>query len=121
MAKFIVDANAWIDYFQGDAQLKKWIEENTLETPASVVAEVATVLRRQGKPIEKIRTALQIIFQRSIVRPLEFADAERVSELVINGKLHFSDALAYVGASQDAPFLTDDSDFKGKPFIQWTR
>lgn len=121
MGTLVVDTNAWIDYLNGDVRLKQKLDENTLETPISVVAEVSIVLRRDGHTEEIRKKALDAIFNKSIIRPLEFTDAERISDLVINGKLHFADALAYAAVTEEKHFLTADGDFRGKPFVEWTR
>ncbi|MBI5225921.1 PIN domain-containing protein [Candidatus Micrarchaeota archaeon] len=121
MKTLVIDTNAWIDYLEGDAGLKKQLDENSLETPMSVIVEVSIVLRRDGQTEEIRKKVLDVIATKSFIRPLEFTDAERISDLVVNGKLHFADALAYAAASEEKHFLTADGDFKGKPFIQWTR
>ena len=121
MDTFIVDTNVWIDYFNGDARLKKKLDESTLITPLSVVLEMSIVLRRDGHSEQVRKKALNAICKKSIVRSLKIEDAERVSELVINGKLHFADALAYVGTNPESHFLTSDRDFEGKSFVQFVR
>ncbi len=119
MKTLVIDTNAWIDYLNGDAHLKKRLDEHVLETPISVAVEVSIVLRREGHSEEIRKKALDTIFNKSIIRPLEFTDAERISDLVINGKLHFADALAYVAADENKHFLTADGDFKSKAYVHF--
>lgn len=117
MKTLVVDTNAWISYFDAENRFKAFIEENILETPASVVAETSIVMRRRGYPETKRKEALEVIFQKSQVLPLEHAHAEKVSELVVEKKLHFADALVYAYSSEEKKVLTKDRDFKGLPNI----
>lgn len=119
MKTFTMDTHAWMAYFDADKRFQAWIENNRLETPASVVAEIATATQRRGYTQAQQEAAFQVVFDKSIIVPLEFENAKKVGELVAREKLHFADALVYAFATKEKPVLTGDPHFKGKANVQF--
>lgn len=121
MPTFIADTSAWIGYFDQDERFKEWMEQNRIETPASVVAELIAVLIRRGHSTEIREKACAAIFSRSIILPLDFEKAKKAGEQVAKEKLHFADALAYAFASKEKFILTSDPHFRDKNFVQFIK
>jgi predicted nucleic acid-binding protein len=119
MKTYVVDTNAWIGYFDAETRFKAVIEESILETPASVVAEASIVMRRRGYPETLRKKVLDVIFEKSLILPLERAQAEKVGELVVEKKLHFADAIVYAYSNEEKHVLTKDRDFKGLPNVHF--
>ncbi len=117
--RFIVDTHAWMGYFDSEERFRKWIEENILETPASVLAEISMVLARRGHPETLRNQVLETISGKSLVLPLEATHAKAVGSIVIKEKLHYADALVYAYATQEKHVLTGDPHFKGKANVQF--
>lgn len=121
MQTFIVDTNAWINYFQEKAGLKNLIEDNVLKTPAIVMAELTLVMTRTGVEEEKKSKALEYVSKHSVILPLDENTAIKSGEIAAKEKLHLSDAIVYTYSSKDEQVLTSDSDFKGKPFTRYVQ
>ncbi len=118
MTSYIVDSSVWISYFEGSDACRPIIEENKLQTPAIVVAEVAKILGKKGD-IELLEHALGFILKNSIILRLEFEQAVRGGKAVLEQKLAFVDALVYSYASEEKELATRDADFLGKPFVKF--
>ncbi|MBI2446149.1 PIN domain-containing protein [Candidatus Micrarchaeota archaeon] len=114
MKRFIVDTHAWMGYFDSEERFRKWIEENVLETPASVLAEISMVLARRGIPENVRNQVMETISGKSLILPLEAAHAKAIGSIVLKEKLHYADALVYAYASKEKQVLTGDPHFKGK-------
>lgn len=107
-----------MDYFHKKPALKALIEENSLKTPAIVVAELACVLERRNEPKEKIRESLEFVLEKSIILELDFEHAKKAGTISTREKIGLSDAVVYSYASAEEPVLTRDKDFEGKPFVE---
>ncbi len=114
MAIYIADTYAWIAYFQGEADYKSLIDENTIKTPCTVFSEVCRVLsRRKISPRERSEF-LKFMSDKSLIVPLDKVLAVRAGELSETEGLYLLDAMAYACASEDEPLLSGDNHFKGK-------
>ncbi len=118
MTSYIVDSSVWISYFEGSNACKAFIDENKLQTPTIVVAEVAKILARKGFSEAASASALNFIFVHSLILPLGFEQAVEGGKTVDREKLGFVDAIVYSYASEENELLTRDKEFQGKSFVR---
>lgn len=118
MARYIVDSSTWISYFEESQNCKAIIEENEIQTPVIVVAEVTRVLERRRVSKEVLEKALKYIFKHSLILNLDFDQAVLAGSLAEKEKLSLYDALVYSHASPDKELATRDADFKGKQYVK---
>ncbi len=118
MTNYIVDSSVWVSYFEENAACKSIIEDNNLQTPSIVVAEVVKILKQRRVPNAILEKSLDFIHSRSIILPLDFNEAANGGKVVAEEKLDFVDGIVYSYASEENKLVTTDNDFNGKPFAK---
>ncbi|MBS3070666.1 PIN domain-containing protein [Candidatus Micrarchaeota archaeon] len=119
MMSFIVDTNVWVAYFEKNEACREIIDENLLKTPSLVFAELSRVFARRKLNEKETQEFLDFVEQKSIVLDLDLSHAIRGGALSERERLPFADALIYAYASDEEPLVTNDSHFKGKPFVKF--
>lgn len=121
MNKFVVDASAWLEYFDGSPKgekIKKYFEDAELYTSALCVAEVVARVLRRGASADVART---VINARSVVISVDFDLGAHGGILYATlrktrAKISLSDAITLAIAKKlSAKILTFDNDFRGIP------
>jgi len=112
----VVDSSAWLSYFAGDANAKKFSKpiENiaNLIVPSITITEVFKIVLRQSSE----DNALQAIahMEQGKVIPLNSALAVDAAKFGIELKLPLADSIIYAtGQRFDALIWTQDEDFEG--------
>jgi predicted nucleic acid-binding protein len=118
MKTYIVDTYAWISYFEGQEAFKEEIEDNELETPSIVLAEITRVFRRKRLPRDVYLKTLNYIKRRSLILPLDTNHAIKSGEIAEKEELYLIDAIIYSYVSEDKDLLTGDEHFRGKPSVK---
>jgi len=111
----VVDSSAWLSYFAGDANAKKFSKpiENiaNLIVPSITITEVFKIVLRQSSE----DNALQAIahMEQGKVIPLNSALAINAAKFGIELKLPLADSIIYAtGQRFDALIWTQDEDFE---------
>ena len=121
MSKFVIDAYAWIEYFDGTEQgeqVRQIIEnqENSIFTNVITIAELAGHFKRKNKDFGE---AKKIMLSLSSFYPIEFEFAEEAGVLHTILKkerknIGLADIIVLLTARKiNAKVITDDEDFKG--------
>ena len=120
MKTYIVDTYAWISYFEGKEafKFKEEIEDNDLETPSIVLAEITRVFRRKGLPWDVYSKTLNYIKRHSLILPLDTDHAIKSGEIAEREGLYLIDAIIYSYVDEDKDLLTGDEHFRGKPNVK---
>ncbi|MFH1750246.1 MAG: PIN domain-containing protein [Candidatus Micrarchaeota archaeon] len=114
----VVDSFAWMEYFAGNGNYRRLIDEGSLLTPSVVVAEIARTLKRKGLNDPAIDRQLAIIKRRSAILDLDFEHARKAGIIAEEKGLHFADALIYSFASEKELLLTGDRHFEKLEFAK---
>ena len=121
MASFVIDAYAWIEYFDGSKQgevVAKIIEDsnNSIYTNIITIAELASHFRRKNYDFadaKKIILSLSTIYNINF----EFAEKAGVMHAVIrNDRKHMGIADIFILLTAEklkAKVVTGDEDFRG--------
>jgi len=118
MRAYIVDTYAWISYFGGKKAFKEEIEDNNLETPSIVLAEITKVFRRKKLPLDKYSKTLNYIKRHSLILPLDTDHASKSGEIAETEGLYLIDAIIYSYVNGDKELLTGDEHFRNKPYVK---
>ena len=118
----VVDSSAWLSYFAGDANAKKFSKpiENiaNLIVPSITITEVFKIVLRQSSE----DNALQAIahMEQGKVIPLNSALAINAAKFGIELKLPLADSIIYAtGQRFDALIWTQDEDFEGLDGVEY--
>jgi len=117
MKSYIVDAYAWISYFEGKKEFKEEIEENELYTPSIVLAEVSRILKRKKVPKERSTKIIEFIKERSLILSLDETNAVEAGEIAEKEGLYLIDGIVYSYVDERTRLLTGDKHFKNKPLV----
>ena len=79
MKTYIVDTYAWIAYFEGNKKFLSEIEQNILETPSIVLAELSKVLLVKKFDGKKMAEILDYVTESSIILELGKEQARRLA------------------------------------------
>jgi len=115
---YIVDTYAWISYFEGKKAFKEAIEDNNLETPSIILAEITRIFRRKKLPSVKYSKTLNYIKRRSLILPLDTDHAIKSGEIADTEGLYLIDAIIYSYVNEDKELLTGDEHFRNKPYVK---
>jgi len=121
MKSFIADSYAWLAYLDGNRDYKGMIEENAINTPSVIIAEVGKVLFRRGVSEIQVENILNFIRAKGVVLDFEYENAFKTAKIVKKEKLHFLDAMLYSYATAESPILTGDLHFKGKQYVEFVK
>lgn len=121
MSTFVIDAYAWVEYFEGTdlgAKVCGVVEESghTIITSAVTIAELASKFKREGKPFTPSKN---VLLSLSKVESVDASFAEEVGALhaeMRKTRKHMGLADAFVlltARKHSAKVLTGDQDFKG--------
>lgn len=120
---FVIDAYAWVEYFDGTSlgeKVKKIIEDsdNTIYTNVITIAELASHFQRKESSFEEARKILlSLSFVYSV--GIEFAEEAGKSHAIIrNKRKHMGLAEVFVlhtARKLKAKVVTGDEDFRGLP------
>ncbi len=121
MSKYVVDAYAWVEYFDGTSaggKVKEIVENsaNEIFTNVITIAEMSSHFKRKGLDFAE---AKKIILSLSVVYIIDEAFAEAVGELhalIKTERKHMSLAdviVLFTGRKLGAKVLTGDEDFRG--------
>lgn len=112
--RYIADTYAWIAYFK-KKRFRNIIENEIIETPAIVVAEIVRTLKRKNIDERIINKILQFISNRGLILPLSFEEAKRGGETAEKEKLSLIDGIIYSYLqSENDRLLTGDEHLKNK-------
>ncbi|MBI2146897.1 PIN domain-containing protein [Candidatus Woesearchaeota archaeon] len=123
MSLFVVDASAWVEYFEGSPageQVKELIEnaKHDIYTNLFTLAELSSYYHKKGRDFAEVR---KLLISLSLIH---FTDLSFVEEA---GKLHaqmrkerksisFGDVFVLLTARKlRAKIITKDDDFRGLP------
>lgn len=123
MNLFVIDAYAWVEYFDGTSlgeKVRKIVENdaNTIYTNVITIAELSSHFQRKGSNFEEAR---KIILSLSSVYSisLEFAEEAGKSHAIIRDKrkhMGLADVFVLQTARKlKAKVVTGDEDFRGLP------
>jgi predicted nucleic acid-binding protein len=119
MTSYIIDASAWIEYFDGSLKGSKIkhlmeAEDSRLISSTITIAELTSVAQRQGKDYCKV--IAKMVSEMSRIEPISFDLAADAGTFHANsrkkGKLSLSDAvLVVLSRSTNSRIISTDSDF----------
>ncbi len=109
----LIDSSVWLAYLEGEEIAEPYINSGAgVATSVIVLFEVAKRYKKLNYPVQKIKTALSLIKERSVLF--------NVDEETVNFAINFSDSLSLADAllyatSQLNNFklITKDNDFRG--------
>lgn len=112
--RYIADTYAWVAYFN-KKRFKGIIENEIIETPTIVIAEIVRTFKRKGINKETINKVLQFISNRGLILPLGFEEAKRGGEVAEEEKLSLTDGIIYSYLhDENDKLLTGDEHLKDK-------
>ncbi|HLD78983.1 MAG TPA: PIN domain-containing protein [Candidatus Nanoarchaeia archaeon] len=122
---FVIDAYAWVEYFDGTSlgeKVRKIVENdgNTIYTNVITIAELSSHFQRKGNIFEEAR---KIILSLSLVYnvSLQFAEEAGKNHAIIrNKRKHMGLADVFVlqtARKLKAKVVTGDEDFRGLPEV----
>ncbi len=115
--RYIADTYAWIAYFN-KKRFRELIENEIIETPTIVIAEVVRTLRRRKIEPKMIEKILQFISNRGLILPLDAESAKKGGEISNEENLSLVDAIIYAYVTDDnCRLITGDEHFKNKKNI----
>ncbi|MBS3057547.1 MAG: PIN domain-containing protein [Candidatus Diapherotrites archaeon] len=115
MKTYIVDTYAWIAYFEGNKKFLSEIEQNILETPSIVLAELSKVLLVKKFDGKKMAEILDYVTESSIILELGKEQAISAGQISAGEGLSLVDGIIYSYAAKDRQLLTGDKHFEKKP------
>ncbi len=121
MRSLVVDTYAWIAYFDKNNAFRNLIEENDLETPAIVFAELSRVFNRRRLSAAEIREALSVVESRSVIVTMDKERAEKGGEVAVKEGLALADGIVYSHSSEEKEVLTGDEHFRGKKNVMFVK
>lgn len=112
--RYIADTYAWIAYFN-KKKFRQIIENEIIETPAIVIAELTKTLKRKKINDKMINELVEFISKRGFILPLDFVAAKRGGEIAYDEGLSLVDGLIYSYVSgENCRLITGDEHFKNK-------
>ncbi len=118
---FVVDASAWVEYFNGTLigeKVKEIVEndQNTIYTNVITIAELSSHFTRRNINFNEAR---RIILSLSSIQPVDVGFAEDAGKIHIalrkeRNKFGLADAFVLLTAQKlSAKIITGDEDFRG--------
>lgn len=115
--KYIADTYAWVSYFN-KKRFQHIIENEVIETPSIVIAELARTLRKKNVNEKAIEKALQFVSSRGLILALDFEAAKKGGETAEREGLSLVDGIIYSYVSgENCRLVTGDEHFKNKPNV----
>jgi predicted nucleic acid-binding protein len=115
---YIVDANIWIDFFQHD-KFRAELTGGSIETPAVVLVELAGYFAKNRIPEEFSSVCFADIMDLGAVRGLDMEQALKAAKIKRDTGLPTIDAIIYSYVAEGKILLTQDSDMKGLPGVDY--
>ncbi|MEM3030416.1 MAG: PIN domain-containing protein [Candidatus Micrarchaeia archaeon] len=112
MNAYIADTYAWFRYLEG-GDYKELLEDNEIETPSIVLAELTRVLLKKNVSPALVERIQQFIQKNSLVLQLDAKAAVKAGGKSVAEGLSLTDAIIYSYASEEKPLLTGDKHFRG--------
>ncbi len=111
-SRYIADTYAWIAYFT-NKRFQGIVEENVIETPTIVLAELVRVLKRRKVSDPEIEKTLAFVSGRGLILPLDAETAKRGGKISNDAGLPLIDSVIYAYCdSEDCKLLTGDEHLK---------
>lgn len=114
MKTYVVDTYAWVSYFDGKKDWQQWIEQNILQTPSIVLAELSRITLRRKTPESERKKILEYVVKNSLLLPLMTESAIRAGEIAASENLSLADAIIYSYVTPEKQLLTGDEHFRNK-------
>lgn len=121
--EFVLDSQAWIEYFQGSAQgqrVRTILEQKNSLTPTAVIAELSNFFVR--KEVTGWNNALSVIQSKTIIANLNVRIAEQAGALKFEIRNKFKNNFSLIDAmilatarEHNARVVTGDRHFKELP------
>ncbi|MEW5996380.1 MAG: PIN domain-containing protein [Candidatus Micrarchaeota archaeon] len=112
--RYVADTYAWISYFSRK-RFRQIIENELIETPAIVIAELGRTLKRKRVDEKMIEKILQFVSRRGLILPLDFESAKKGGRVAEEEGLSLIDGIIYSYVSgDDCRLITGDEHFRGK-------
>ncbi|MBI2079299.1 PIN domain-containing protein [Candidatus Micrarchaeota archaeon] len=112
--RYIADTYAWIAYFN-KKRFQKFIENEIIETPTIVIAEIIRTFTRKKVNQDAITKLLEFIKRRGLILELDLDTSIKGGKLAETESLSLNDALIYAYLTDDScKLLTGDEHFKHK-------
>ena len=112
--RYVADTYAWIAYFSR-RRFQKVVENEIIETPTVVVAELARTLKRKKIEEKTIEKMLQFVSRRGLILPLDFESAKKGGRVAEEEGLSLIDGIIYSYVSgDDCRLITGDEHFRNK-------
>jgi len=111
--RYIADTYAWLAYFNKKC-FQNIIDNELVETPTIVIAEITRTLHKREFDEEKITKAISFISGRGLILPLDSEHAIAGGNISASNKLPLIDGIIYSYLeTDDCRLLTGDEHFKG--------
>ena len=121
MNKYIIDASAWVEYFEGSQigeKVKNIVEstENSIYTNVITIAELSSFFKRKNRNFSEAKKSLLSL---SVISELNTDFAEDAGVLYIELKkertsISLVDSIVFLnGKKLNAKIVTKDEDFRG--------
>ncbi|MEK6953947.1 MAG: PIN domain-containing protein [Candidatus Micrarchaeota archaeon] len=121
MAIYVADTYAWMAYFDKSEAYRDLIEKNIIKTPALVFSELSRTLKRRGLEDYEIDKLFEFMEKHSLILDFDLKLGIMAGKLSDSDKLPLMDSILYRYASSEAPFLTGDEHFRGKPNVHFVK
>jgi predicted nucleic acid-binding protein len=114
MPRYIADTYAWIAYFS-KKRFQQLIENEIIETPAIVIAELTRTMKRRKTEEKTIEKILRFVSDRGLILSMDFETAKKGGEIAASEGLSLVDGIVYSHALEDGCLLlTGDEHLKDK-------
>ena len=117
----LIDSSVWLAYLEGEELVAQYIDslDSGMGVATSVITlfEVAKRYKKLKYPLQKIKTAISLIKERSVL----FNVDEEIVNLAtdFSNSLSIADALIYATSQLNKfTFLTKDNDFRNLPNVK---
>ncbi|MFA5049378.1 MAG: PIN domain-containing protein [Candidatus Micrarchaeia archaeon] len=120
-SRYIIDTYAWIAYFN-KKKFQKIIENEIVETPTIVVAELARTLFRKKIDQKQIDQLLNFVSKRGLILPLDIELAKKTGQICEKEHLSLVDGIIYSYIDSNNCYLvTGDEHFKNKKNVYFEK
>ncbi|MEM3373603.1 MAG: PIN domain-containing protein [Candidatus Woesearchaeota archaeon] len=116
--KYCLDTSAWLEFFNGNEELKKIIDERDLITPIIVIAELSSIFAKKNIDFEKF---FNFILGNSVIVNLNLKSClesgllkEKQRKKNKTSSFSLTDSLIYLTSIENnAILISKDFDFEG--------
>ena len=115
--RYVADTYAWIAYFN-KRKFQQIIENEIIETPSIVIAEITRTLKRKGIDDKTINKTLGFVSSRGLILQLDFETAKKGGQVADREDLSLTDGIVYAYIIDNTyRLITGDEHFKNKKYV----